>query len=788
MKSNIYIYNYNNYFNRIVKKESSLSNYGTPVYSKEDVNFDYNDGVTTSHVFNYTGEGNYLIVCDSNNNILHRWFIIENQKTRGGQYLLTLKRDLMVDYYDIVINAPMIVNRAWIADDTNPLLFNSEGFSFNQIKKDEILLKDSVGIPWYILYFKKDAASAAETARSGSYAKGSTNYDVLIDTTIANSIYAAGVKKYVSNLSATIKYRTDANDWAWSYFTDLYDMNISEDGISHTFNSHSSLTSVIWFNNSADSCRSELNRVFANSYNTISTDILTDTGNSAVITDNEYQTLNNIGSNGLLVKDSDGRIYRVTVDKGILPQSGNLTSGTTKNYVEGLINTTSLDRSDHFGDNTLNYDYNLTELTVTVNEITTANVNWVLWPNGTVQKSRTTDSAFDIIAIPYSDIPVWPTSAGYTRISGYDGKLLVDSISQKMGDLLVDIQLIPYCPLPIVSGLRKIELEDAPQSNYQALYYNNVASAYIFYLPNANFTFNINQSLTVKSIAGKSSAIANKVDNECNLYKIVSPNYNGSFEFSVSKNKGVDYFNVDVTLIPYNPYIHINPNFKGLYGTDWNDSKGLICGGDFSLPRYTDQFAQYELNNKNYQMIFDRQVRNLDFKQKQERVGQWAQMLTGTATGAGAGMLAGSYIGGPAGMAVGGTIGGVASLAGGAIDTWMMYDRQAEERSYMLDMYDYQLGNIKALPDTINKVTPLTFNHKMYPFIEVYSATDEEKNILMNYLDWRSMKVEAPGSIQTYLQSEPHFIQGELLRLTDFNESSFEAMEIYKEIKEGVYI
>lgn len=71
-KSNIYIYTYNNYFNRIVKKENSLADYGTPSYVLTDTNFDYADGVSTSHVFNYNGNGDYLIVTDSENNILHR--------------------------------------------------------------------------------------------------------------------------------------------------------------------------------------------------------------------------------------------------------------------------------------------------------------------------------------------------------------------------------------------------------------------------------------------------------------------------------------------------------------------------------------------------------------------------------------------------------------------------------------------------------------------------------------------------------------------------------------------
>ena len=91
-----------------------------------------NDSVETSHVVNYNGfDGDYVIITDDKDNITSRWFVMENQRTRGGQHKLQLRRDLIVDNYDKVINAPMLVNRAMISDKANPLLFNSEGFSFN---------------------------------------------------------------------------------------------------------------------------------------------------------------------------------------------------------------------------------------------------------------------------------------------------------------------------------------------------------------------------------------------------------------------------------------------------------------------------------------------------------------------------------------------------------------------------------------------------------------------------------------------------------------------------------
>ncbi len=105
-------------------------------------------------------------------------------------------------------------------------------------------------------------------------------------------------------------------------------------------------------------------------------------------------------------------------------------------------------------------------------------------------------------------------------------------------------------------------------------------------------------------------------------------------------------------------------------------------------------------------------MENLDFTQHQERVQAGWNLAGGSVMGAGAGMLAGSKAGLP-GMVIGGALGGVASLAGGIADYAMMGERQREQKDFAIDNYKYQLGNVKALAYSINKVTPLTNNNKI---------------------------------------------------------------------------
>ena len=86
-------------------------------------------------------------------------------------------------------------------------------------------------------------------------------------------------------------------------------------------------------------------------------------------------------------------------------------------------------------------------------------------------------------------------------------------------------------------------------------------------------------------------ALTRKLANECDVLRLVSQNYSAIFEFSAAKSGGVDGFLADCTYKPWSPYIHILPKLKGLYGENFvaiDDARGLICGGDMSLPQLSN--------------------------------------------------------------------------------------------------------------------------------------------------------------------------------------------------------
>ncbi len=287
-----------------------------------------------------------------------------------------------------------------------------------------------------------------------------------------------------------------------------------------------------------------------------------------------------------------------------------------------------------------------------------------------------------------------------------------------------------------------------------------------------------------------SESIDIKLDNECNMYRIVSPNYQGDFEFSLVKNQGVSFFNVDCTYKPHNPYIHINPDFKNMYGRDFDDGRGLICQGDFSYGLLSDAFTNYELNNKNYNAIFNRQIKNMDVNNAIARQEQIAQSIAGGVVGTASGVAAGAMAGGVPGAIIGGVVGAAGSTVGGIMDYANLTKRQEEARSFATDMYNYSLQNIKALPYSLTSCTALTYNNKLFPFVEKYSCTVQEREAVLNKLLLDGMTVNKIDTLENYVSLSGKMIRGEIIRYNSsqpLKGDTHIADAIYSEIKKGVY-
>ena len=104
----VYLLRYNNYYNRINKKENNLSDYEPYQLASTDntpnpfqCNFNPNDGISTQLIVNWDGDIPDYVVCSStgsDNKIDSRWFVIEAVRKRGKQFELSLYRDTISDF------------------------------------------------------------------------------------------------------------------------------------------------------------------------------------------------------------------------------------------------------------------------------------------------------------------------------------------------------------------------------------------------------------------------------------------------------------------------------------------------------------------------------------------------------------------------------------------------------------------------------------------------------------------------------------------------------------------
>lgn len=218
--SRIALLSYNNYYNRLFKIEDSLSAYLTAATSYtllDNINFNPADGVTTSLIVGKgqapfttweSGSPDYLIVYKTTTEdvIVSRWFILDEDRTRDGQWKISLRRDLLADFNEELATAPIYVEKGIIQDLDNPLLLNNESLVVNQIKKDEILLKDLSKCPWLVMYIKKGVLGGKPFGEEGSRT-GVVTLDVPQDDSFVYKTLTVPFTQWAYHQYNTIDYK-----------------------------------------------------------------------------------------------------------------------------------------------------------------------------------------------------------------------------------------------------------------------------------------------------------------------------------------------------------------------------------------------------------------------------------------------------------------------------------------------------------------------------------------------------------------------------------------------------
>lgn len=777
--ADLYLLKYNNLYNKIIKKENTLSAYQKYQIGQtvQNVNFNPNDGVDTEQVINWEyGIPDYVVVGEGGNTIISRWFVVEATRLRTRQFRMVLRRDLIADNYDAVRKSTCFIEKGWV-QNSNPLIFNNENMGFNQIKRGETLLKNKLGTPWLVLYLARFNNEGEYNTFSGNFKEfGDIIADYSVDALDDYKYYywRTGQSYYYlpnnSGLQFAIRFVNTQNDSGYStliFKEDGYEIIESPDGVRDpnypTLNGNPTFRqsgvaeqwkNLCYIYNALDATQ---NGLPINTLSGLGTQegynaLLQEQGKTIAVGGTEFKRIN---------------AYTGTGGKNISPAP--MPAKGTELYAEMLLSMVTEPGMD-YNDSTVDIH---PQLRFPHSGYRTIYLSYTDTQSGSVsykfdytEGAVTTDSVYEIIATPYNDTEFIVTEGGTTTFK-HSGSVAVqwfqDIINRyNSAGFAYDLQLVPYCPIDVTNI-----------SNYSLIYASKTAEniAVAIKLPRSSFSLQYDLDIDYNSDP--------KISNETELFRFVSPNGISEYEFSPAKNKGLTGYEIDCTLIPFNPYIKVNPIFGGLYGEDFNDYRGLICGGDFSLPILSNAWETYQLNNKYYQDIFNRKIESQEYNNKW----QLASDIVGAVTGAGAGAAAGSMIGGGA---IGAIAGGVLAAAGGALDVVAGQATFREGIQAQRDLFGYELGTIKARAETLTRTTSYNINNKYFPYIEYYTCTDEERTALKNKLKYNGMSIGVIGKLEDYLNpTETSYIQGELIEI-DVQEEYHAVSEIANILKRGI--
>ena len=782
--------NYNNYYNRIYKRHNTYQEYINASASnilgiEKSYNFNLKDGVNVDHIFNVDSnvdEPNYcLLLNETDNSIASRWFVVEWEKVRGNQYHAILRRDLLADNYEAITTAPCFIEKGYVGPEDSAI-FNKENITVNQIKTSERLLKDDSKTAWIVGYIAQDHPALSN-------------------------------KQFTLNPEVDMTITGNFSDWEYANWCD---------GNPHTTIDESNVENIVRYVLRADQIREfQFNATKSTTFNSVANDswLVSSTGSKTA-----QQVLDDYTNSNWM-----GNIYWSTVLEKIYLDNSSYANSTVMNTLNALIG-----KRVQFSDGV--YEFNI----VTSSDVT----GWKYWNNGNLynylystvltdlqelggsisvvtrypvaydlhitnfiitarkleniqgtytysisQSVRKLDDApYKMFCMPYY------TGSGRYRFS-VDGSsyIYVDkevqmawamSIAKELGNSLYDLQILPYCPISnwemgstraIWSKGKTIDidyvvLKGASDLNYGYCSFCDVSSKEQF-------------------LKYPIEVLDYKVENQCDMYRLCSPNYASVFEFNAARNGGIEGYNVRFTYKPYQPFINVAPKFGRLYGNDFKDNRGLILSGDFSLPIVTDAWVNYQLNNKNYQLAFDRQIENMEVNYGWQRAQGIANAVVGTIQGGTTGAMAGGMTGGPAGAAAGVLVGTGAAIAGGALDLNMQQSLHNEALDFARDNFGFQLGNIKALPNTLNKVSSIVANSKLFPFVEFYTCTEEERKAFHDKLTYNGMTIGRIGTIAKFLNPGDiqTYVKGQIIRL-EGKYDTHEVNEIANEFMKGWYI
>ena len=503
--------------------------------------------------------------------------------------------------------------------------------SFNEIKKSETLLKDETGIPWIVGFLESN-----QDVNVSIPAPDVSVYKTVSDITTWE-FYKYKDEEFVpalSRMTLILNIGDDDRNRTYRYYmeedglgtvpSDLANEYVNGSGYVYLPKSNAS-SQLYWYGphsnldygygvNRTAAGAYDIHRKLKANWDTIN---LLYKSYVPYHTEEETQEFRNLDGK-IIYDDTTSTFYKVTLEYGdSVTKTADIISGSLFEHLKNdLLNLPAgIPNSPFFGQEYITgnggtsnfsseYVYKPYKIKLSVISVNTYDLNI------TTDRPHLSDAPYDMFCIPYGELDIYSSGVKIFTVNPDVSLSVVTEIMKKYKTATYDAMLLPYCPVRnFIKSDGTFDLI-GNEGKYFNITSDEKAENIVFFANSSSFTLDIPYKIGINN---------KKVESQTDKYRLCSPNYNGVFEFNAAMNGGVNFFNVDCTYKPYAPYIHINPNFGSLYGEDFNDSRGLLCGGDFGLPRLDDSWQNYQQQNANYQNIFDRQIQNMEVNNAVQR-------------------------------------------------------------------------------------------------------------------------------------------------------------------------
>lgn len=358
-------------------------------------------------------------------------------------------------------------------------------------------------------------------------------------------------------------------------------------------------------------------------------------------------------------------------------------------------------------------------------------------------KQQLIDEPYYILAFPLFDtvIKCFSNGSSYNinRLTAFNiFNTIIQTLSGENG-YLIDAQVYPYCP--ILTNVNA-EIKGYPFFTINSTCYEH--DCFVNLYPNSDI----------------------KKEYMERTYSIVSPEQSGKTSFNFydyvnevinidGGNKNINYkpitIKIKTALKPFGiissaVIIPTNDSLKGI--TYNSDLRGCQPSGNgFECSLSSNAFETYKRQNSNYQQIFSLQKDELVINQETERINEITAGIVNTVSATAMGTIAGGSIGdtGIFGNSVGtkavsAGVGGATALATVGTAMAVQYNQNEKLREFEKNLqqqsFDLQIGTIKNLPNSINRVSG--FNEiilkDFWYIIEIYECSDYEKQLINDFI------------------------------------------------------